>query len=501
MLKNYKLSNIKPESVFRYFEEISSIPRGSGNTAAISNYLVEFAKKHSLLYVQDTAGNVIIFKAANNYKKMDGTDYTDIELIEKTVMLQGHMDMVNQKTETSMHDFTRDGLELYVDGDYLHANNTTLGADDGIAVAYILAILEDDTLRTPPIEAVITVDEEIGLLGASALDVTPLNSRYMINLDSEDEGKLLRCCAGGATASVNIPVISKSYTGIKAELVINGLNVGHSGSDINKNLLSAHTLLARVLFDACNANIRYHIIDLIGGTKDNVIPSLVKGHFIIEGDEDYTAFVSLLSQLQKSYREQYLTSDGGVTLTLKNNGSGEAVCLDDDSSNRIMNYMLYAPNGLYAMHPSIEGLPATSLNMGIMKCDTQMFEAGYSVRSSFADAKNNLCNQIANLSRLLGGNCELSGIYPAWQYNSESRLQKLLSDSYKNASGKDAMDDAIHAGVECGIFYDKMLAKGIKLDIISIGPDMDDIHTVKEKLSIPSTAIVYRQLVETLAAI
>ena len=354
------LENLKPERVFHYFEEITKIPHGSGNTQQISDYLVAFAKEHGLRHVQDESGNVIIFKeAAPGYENAPA------------VILQGHVDMVCEKLPESTHDFKKDPLTLFVEGDIIHADGTTLGGDDGIAVAYELAILEDEKLQHPAIEAVFTVDEEIGLLGASALDTAPLKGKYLINLDSEEEGILWAGCAGGMTSISELPVNYQERTGIRYDIKVDGLLGGHSGAEIDKIRANATLLMARFLHEF--------------------------------REEDGERLVSYAAEFTQMLRKEYTGTDEGITVTAVCQGEKTEQVLHPVSQEKVIFFLMNYPNGIQKMCGFIEGLVETSCNVGVTRLDEECLTCSTSVRSSAGSAKKALAGKIQYLTEFLGG--------------------------------------------------------------------------------------------------
>lgn len=488
----YSSKELQAHKLFYYFEQLCQIPHGSSNTKAISDYCVNFAKEHNLKYIQDSYNNVIIFKPAS----------TGLEN-NPTVMLQGHLDMVNEKTDLSSHNFDMDALDLYIDGDYIKAKDTTLGADDGIAIAYALAILDDNTITHPPIEAVFTVDEEIGLLGADSIDVTPLNSRYILNLDSEEEGIFLAGCAGGLTASVKLPMNTTSISGIGYTITISGLKGGHSGTDINKGVANAHIILGRLLYIfECN-NIYYGISDIQGGSKDNVIPNKCTINLVLPDDKDNTdSALSLLKSMELELKNEYSIADENICISVKYNGIlSDSAILTRACAQRLTFYLNESPNGVVYMNQTIPGLVETSLNLGILNTSKDAINIGYSIRSSVASAKIYLAHKVKFLAEFIGGECCFNGVYPEWTFKPSSEFLSLCCDTYKQCFNKKADIQTIHAGVECGIFEEKFKALGRDIDIISFGPDIKAIHTVKEALSISSTIRVWEYLLELLKRI
>ena len=475
------LKDLQPERVFYYFEEITKIPHGSGNTKQISDYLVGFARAHGLKYIQDESNNVIIFKdASKGYEKAP------------CVILQGHMDMVCEKTPESSHDFTKDPLELVVEGDYVSAKDTTLGGDDGIAVAYALALLEDDSLCHPALEVLITVDEEIGLLGAAALDTTPLKGRYLINLDSEEEGYLWVGCAGGLTAQTNIPVKYQEADGRKYEITVSGLLGGHSGSEIDKNRANATLLLGRFLFEAREKG-SYVLAEIEGGQKDNAIPRTARA-LILTDEETGAEIQKFAGEFTRNLQKEYTGSDDGITVTAEARGTGKEPVLHPVSLEKVLFFLIHYPNGIQKMCGYMEGLVETSCNLGITRLTPEGLACSASVRSSVATEKKALADKIAYLTEFLGGEYKAEGNYPSWEYKQDSRLRPYMVAVYEKLFHVKPQVRVIHAGLECGLFYEKIPG----LDCVSLGPDMKDIHTTEEQLSISSVQKVWEYLLEVL---
>lgn len=465
--------------VFDYFEKLSSIPRGSGNTKHVSDYCVEFAREHDLEFYQDDMNNVIIWK--NGSKGREN---------EEPVIIQGHLDMVAEKTSDSNHDFEKDGLELVYEGDYIYAKNTTLGGDDGIAVAYALAILDDDTLSHPPIEAVFTTDEEIGLLGAAKLDMSKLKGTRLLNIDSEEEGIILVSCAGGMTSESNIPLESENIDGNNVILTLTGLKGGHSGVEIGKERGNAVILMGRILSEITK-EVELQVISIKGGLKDNAIPRECKCELVCN---DYDKLVVCVARLNEILKNEYISSDNDIDINIEkfDKYSGEAMTAD--SLNKVCMYLGSVPNGIQNMSVDIEGLVETSLNLGIFNADHKGMKASFSVRSSVASRKVELGRKIKLITEYLGGTYNMYGEYPSWQYKKESRLRDLMVDIYKRMYDNDLVVEAIHAGLECGYF---VMGKP-ELDVVSFGPNIYNIHTTEEKMSISSANRTYDYLIEIL---
>lgn len=468
-----KLTGLQPERVFYYFDQIATIPHGSGNTAAISDYCVAFAKTHGLAYVQDKLGNVIIKKPAS-------VGYED----HPAVILQGHLDMVCEKAPDCTIDFEKDGLELTVDGDWLSANGTTLGGDDGIAVAMALAILEADDLLHPPLEVLLTVDEEIGLLGAAGLDSTPLNGRLLINIDSEDEGVLTVSCAGGVHADVILPIerIDNSWNTYK--ITVDGLQGGHSGVEIDKGRLNSNVVMGQFL----NTLETYRVVYIEGGQKDNAIPR--KTTCVLATTKDITSLGEAFA------RQHRVEGDPNLIVTVER-AIAESYTLTDESTRHIVDFLTTVPNGIVSMSNEIDGLVQTSLNLGILKTEGDVVKACFGLRSSVNAEKMALLDRVTGVAKSCGGSCESSGDYPAWEYQPNSRLRDTMCEVWERLYGAQAKVIAIHAGLECGFLCEKLPG----LDAVSIGPDMQDIHTYRERLSVSSVERVYRYVCEILKSL
>ncbi len=473
------LAQLEPEEVFHWFEEICKIPHGSGDTGRISDFLVDFAQKRSLKYRQDRSNNVIIWKDASE-------GYEDSE----PVMLQGHMDMVCEKEPDCDIDFSGDGLRLKLEDGIISADGTTLGGDDGIAVAYALAVLDADDIAHPPLEAVFTVDEEIGMLGAAALDCSDLKSRIMLNLDSEDEGHLLVSCAGGVTAEAHLPVQKAAVTGRKARLVVTGLQGGHSGVEIDKGRGNACQLLGRTLYEL-KQKCDYRLNGMKGGLKDNAIPREAEAELILlEKDGE-----KVIRAMEQVYQKEYSVTDPQVKLLWEEEEDPESqTAMTEEATAKAVTALVNLPGGIQRMSFDIPGLVQTSLNLGIMRTDDTEISFSFSVRSSVGTEKAELVQRIRCLMEALGGSVSCTGEYPAWEYRQESALRDLMVQIYEEQYGEKPLVEALHAGVECGLFADKLPG----LDCVSFGPDMDDIHTTKESMNVDSVRRTWKYVLEIL---
>ncbi len=473
-----KLAGLEPAAVFAYFEKLCSIPHGSGNTKTISDYLVSFAKEQGLRYIRDASNNVILFQ--------EGTEgYED----HAPVILQGHMDMVCEKDETAAVDMEKDGLDISHDGEYVFAKGTTLGGDDGIAVAYALALLADCTIPHPPLEVVITVDEEIGMLGADAIDLSMLKGRTLINIDSEEEGIFTVSCAGGATASIALPVSRRAVYGPCIRLVVEGLQGGHSGVEIHKNRANANKVMGEFL-SRIQALMPLCLTAFHGGAKDNAIPRSCQVTLVAMGIH-LERINDIAQQLQAEIRQQYDEPDAVVRGDDADALGGNALSTEDTA--KVIALLCATPNGVQAMSQDIPGLVQTSLNLGIAKLAEEMTMT-FSVRSSVNAEREALLAKLQEQAAFYGASYSQTGTYPAWEYKADSLLRQKMVDIYTRMFGKDPEVVAIHAGLECGLLSEKLLG----LDCVSIGPDMQDIHTSRERLSIASTERTWRFLLEVL---
>lgn len=470
-----------PQRVFYYFEQIAAIPHGSRNTKAISDFLVNFAKEHNLVWYQDENNNVVIVKEAS-------AGYEAAE----PIIIQGHMDMVCEKEKGVDIDFEKDGLKLYIDGDFLKAEGTTLGGDDGIAVAYALALLDSQEIAHPKLEVVITVDEEIGMLGADAIDLSMLTGHTMLNIDSDVEGSFLTGCAGGMAVNVTLPIKRVMQSGEKVALTITGLEGGHSGSEIDKEHGNANILMGRLL-RALFEETPFGIISLAGGLKDNAIPRECVTELLVP-QENVNLVKEIADKLDIELKKEFMTADPSVCIEFEDLGKKEESILDFGSVSRLIFYLRSVPNGVQHMSQVMHGMVETSLNLGIMELKEDALHTVTSIRSSVGTRKADLLDRVTAIVELLGGEAEVEGDYPAWEYKQDSSLRPQIAKVYKQLYGKDPVFETIHAGLECGLLSEKIK----NLDCVSFGPDNFDIHTPKERLSISSTGRVWDFIVEFL---
>lgn len=477
------IQGLEPIKVFKYFEEISQIPRGSGNEKAISDYLVNFAKERNLDVIQDEAYNVVIKKSATSgYENAEG------------VIIQCHMDMVNEKNNDTVHDFTKDPIKLIVEGDIIKADGTTLGADNGIAVAMSLALLDSNEYKHPKLCVVITTEEETGMGGAFALDGKHIEgNKYFLNIDSDKEGMFIVSCAGGIrqivelnTEHINLPSNYETYT-----IKVRGLNGGHSGIEIGKGLANSNVLMGRVLYEAFN---KYDILisKISGGLKDNAIPREADAIININSD-DIQAVEKLVIEADEMFRKEFRSSESNLSISIEK-ANKEEKTFTKEVTNKIIAATMLIPNGVHAMSLDIQGLVETSNNLGVIVTEKDKVIFTSATRSSVISRKHFLQNQVKQVAALIGANYLEYGDYPGWAYEPSSVLRDKCMKLYSEMYNTSAEYEAIHAGLECGLFSEKV--KG--LDIISFGPNMTGQHTPEEKLSISSTDRVWKFLIKLL---
>ena len=465
-----KLTHLQPERVFHYFEEICGIPHGSGDTARISDYCVAFAKAQGLTYHQDALGNVIIKKPAT-------AGYED----HPTVILQGHIDMVCEKAPDCSIDFATDGLDVDTDGELVFAHGTTLGGDNGIAVAMAFAILESTDLPHPPLEVLLTVDEETGMYGAEGFDPSYLEGKMLINIDSEEEGVLTVSCAGGARAELTLPLTYEPDARPVYVLTLSGLQGGHSGIEIDKGRLNANVVMARFL-----QTLDCRLLGITGGQKDNAIP--VSCQAVVACDVDPTAAADAFVEANR------VDTDPNLTISVECGRSDSNETMTAACTAKVLSLLTTVPNGIQSMSTDIDGLVQTSLNLGILTTDRGTLRASFAVRSSVGAEKAALLAKLESQITALGGGYASHGHYPAWEYRKQSRLRDTMCAVWEQNYGTAPTVAAIHAGLECGLFCEKIEG----LDAVSVGPNMWDVHTCRERLSVASTARVYAYLCDVL---
>ena len=474
------LNGYEPAKVLGFFEEICQIPHGSGNTKQLSDWLVDFAKARNLEHYQDELNNVIIIKEAS-------AGYEGSE----PVILQGHIDMVCNQEESCTKDMATEGLDLAVDGDLLYAEGTTLGGDDGIAAAFMLAMLDDDSLAHPRVEAVFTTEEETGLYGAEAIDVSPLKGKRFINIDSEDEGIVTVGCAGGVTGIGSVPFGREAFDGQAFEVKIFGLRGGHSGTDIIFGQENAAKVLGRLLYEL-QEEAGARIVSLEGGVADNVIPTSASAFIVVPAASAAKA-QEVFNACKATFAHEFKV-DPDFDMTLS-----ETDCaldpMDADSCQKVLAYLIGTPNGIEKMTHGIDKLPQTSLSLGVLRTLDDAVEYVFCIRSAVDSECEMLARRLECQIKPLGGTLRREGPYPGWEYQADSPLRDLICEVYKEQTGKDMIVEAIHAGLECGYFSGKMPG----LDCVSIGPDVNDVHTPNETLSISSTQRTWELVKEVIA--
>ena len=476
-----KLAGLQPAAVFGYFEEICSMPHGSGNTKMISDYLVHFAQEQGLRYIQDELNNVIIFVPGTGDK-----------VNHAPVIIQGHMDMVCEKDADCPIDMDTQGLDITHDGSYIFANGTTLGGDDGIAVAFAMALAADKSIVHPPLELVITVDEETGMYGAAGIDLSMLKGRMLLNIDSEEEGIFTVSCAGGARSTIRVPAARKPVYGPCVRLVVDKLQGGHSGVEIHKNRANAAKMMGEFLRRVAE-KMPLALTAFGGGSKDNAIPRTCEATFVALGN-DLEFINDIAAELQAEIRANFAEPEAVVEAYNVDAMGGNAVSVED--SKKLIELICTVPNSVQAMSQQIPGLVQTSLNLGVSKLDEEL-RLTFSVRSSVNQEKQELLTRLRAIADQFGGSYSQTGEYPAWEYKEDSILRDTMVKVYAEMYGKQAEVVAIHAGLECGLLGEKLPG----LDAVSIGPEMHDIHTSRERLGIASVGRTWEFVLEILKAL
>ncbi len=458
MLEELKVNGLN------YFQEISRIPRGSGNRKAISDYLLNFGQNLGLKTIQDEELNVIIYK--------DGTGSS-----KDAVILQGHFDMVCEKNSDSNHDFLKDEIKLIIDGDFIHADNTTLGADNGVAIAYAMELLASKDLKHPPLEVVFTADEETGMFGAHGLDMSLFSAKKMINIDNEEEGVFVVSCAGGQRVDVEVPVkfASQNDDFKSYEVKISGLLGGHSGIDANKERANSNKLMARVGLEISKET-DFNIISVNGGAQDNAIPREAFLKVKVPANYDIK---NVVNKMLTTFKNEFSATDKNISIEVSE--IENAPCLSREDSVKIINSILLMPNGVVNMNIDL-GIPETSTNLGVVITDNEKITLRSALRSANASRLGLMADTMVSLAHRVDGVCNVNKPYPGWEYKEESALRDLFVSTYKELTGKDAVVEGIHAGLECGIFASKIE----NIDIIAVGPDIFDPHTPKEKFDYKS---------------
>lgn len=477
------LDGLKPERVFYYFEKICSIPHGSYHVREISDYCMGIAGKLGLKARQDEWGNAVIWKPAS-------ADQAGGPVL----MLQGHLDMVAVKNPGVAIDLERDGLSLVVEDGFIRADGTSLGADDGIAIAMILAILEDDTLSHPALEAVFTVQEEVGMEGAAAMSVDDLQSTFMLNLDCETEGQILAGCAGGACIKAVLSADAQEVSGQLYRIRIDGLIGGHSGAEIHKGRANANVLLGRALM-TLRDKIPFFLVEAGGGEKDNAIPVSSSASVLVQDGTDPAVIKDAFDAFCAQFKDEYGRIEKTCSLSISDPEEGIWRVMSREDTDKVLFLLFTAPDSVQRMSQDLPGMVETSLNFAVLHAVAGEASITWSVRSILRSGKQYLLDKLCCLAKSQGFACRIYGDYPEWSFDPNSKMCALSAQLYRDLTGKEPRVEMIHAGVECSIFSEKMHG----LDIVSLGPDIHDIHTPAEHLDIASAARVYELVLQILA--
>lgn len=473
------LKGLKPEKVFYYFEELTRIPRSSGNEKQVSDYLYNLAKGKGWNVIQDEALNIIIKKPATlGYENAPA------------VMLQGHMDMVCEKNEGIEHDFEKDPIKLRIIDGSIYATETTLGADNGIAVAIALAILDDDNIEHPALEVLITTDEEVGMTGAEKVDGSIFKSKYLLNLDSEEEGVFISGCAGGCGVLVKIPVKAQNESKEAYKITVKGLQGGHSGMDINKERGNANKILGRILFDILDDT---DLVSINGGSKTNAIPR--EANAIITTDK-LDVVENKLKCWNEILKNEFSFTDPSVYAYIEKLNKNEKP-IEKELYKKTVSAINITPSGVLSTSTAID-LVISSNNLAVIKTDNDYINIYNNSRSSVETLlTRGFAPSIKQMCDALDIECEIGGFYPGWEYVKDSSLRELCKETYKDVYSKEAKIEAIHAGLECGLLMKKIEG----LDAISMGPDTWDVHSPNEHVSIQSIENSYNLVCEILKRI
>ena len=476
------LNGYEPAEVLGFFEDICSIPHISYHEKELSDYCVAFARERGLYYEQDKLGNVIIIGEAT-------PGYEDAE----PIMIQGHLDMVGDKVPGCDIDMVTESIRIRVEGDLITADGTTLGGDDGIAIAYALALLDAKDIPHPRLEVVFTVSEETGLEGATAIDLSSCKAKRLLNIDSEEEGIFTAGCAGGVRADCVIPMETVVKGGMVCEVKTKGLLGGHSGIEIHKGRANGNVLMGR-FFLYLKDFVAYDIVSMRGGVKDNVIPKNASATFLV-AEDDIERLQQAVLDFNAILLVEYGAADSDIALELEVREMAECRVLTASSKAKVLTALNLMPNGVQTMSQDLEGLVETSLNLGVFEIDGEAMRASFALRSSLETAKDFLASRLAQMTEMLGGSIGYHGRYPGWPYARESAFRDLCVRVFEKQYGKKPEIQVIHAGLECGILSNKIEG----LDCISIGPNMADVHTPDERISISSIARVWEYIKAVLA--
>lgn len=478
-----KFAGMESVKVFEFFEEISQIPRTSKHEQAISDHLKKWAEDRGLEVRQDEVLNIII-------KKSGQGALADAQ----PVILQGHMDMVGEAGKNSNHDFLKDPIQTQIKGDEIWATDTTLGADDGIGVAYAMALLDDKEMDLPPLEVIVTVDEETGMTGAHNIDVSDLKGKIFINIDCEEEGVFYMSCAGGNDTRVNIPVAYEDVDGTCVEVEVTGGLGGHSGLEINKDRANSNKVMGRFLNILSENEIAFQLVEINGGSKVNAITRDTLAKVVIAA-EDYAKVEELCNKLNTELKEEYTPQDSDVHVQFNGKEEGTFKAMTREDSLRVAYALVLTPNGPQTYSKYIENLVQTSTNPGVLETKDNIVSIGSALRSSIISQKQALVEEFNVIGKVIGAEVVSGSFYPAWPFNPNSKIKDLFVKQYEELFDKEPQVDAIHAGLECGLFKEKM---GADVDFISFGPTINGAHTAEEHMSISSADRNYKLLVHVL---
>jgi dipeptidase D len=479
------IEGLEPKLVWQHFHEISQIPRGSGNEEAVGEYIISVAKRNNLEYKKDDLGNIIVSKPATPGKENStGT------------VIQGHTDMVCEKNNDTVHDFTKDPIKLMRDGEWMKADGTTLGADNGIGVCYALAVMEENSIEHPPMEFLFTVDEETGLTGATELKSDFVKGKILINLDSEEEGAFYIGCAGGQHTilrkTIDWNTVDSGYSSFKVK--IGGLRGGHSGLNIHEGFGNSIKLLSRFLYQLSD-KANFQLASFAGGSKHNAIPREAESTILVQ-EKDIEMFKSFAKEFDGIVKNELQFSDKDVFLEISETTTVDKI-FSDDLKDALIRLLYSIPHGVIEMSHAVEGLVETSTNMAIAEIKDNKVELLTSQRSSVASAISDIAGKVKSIGELAGFDVEEGGGYPAWEPNPDSALLKFATDAYKETTGQEAEVKAIHAGLECGIIGEKYEG----MDMISFGPTIEGAHSPDERVHIQSVNNCWDFLLELLKKI
>lgn len=466
------LEDLIIDDIFKYFNEISNIPRCSQKEDRIADYLEQFAKARQLAYIRDQENNLIISR------NIEGN---------QSVALQAHIDMVCIKTEGTSHDFSKDPLTLQLTNNLLSAKNTTLGADNGIGVAYMLALLADDYYKGPNLECIFTTNEEDGMSGASMLDLKSLNSKFLLNLDSEEEGKLYVSCAGGIVCNFHIPIKYKLRQGFTYNIKISGLKGGHSGLEIDKKRGNAIKHAARILNYLQEESIAFRLVEINGGKKHNAIPEETTMKILLKNTDQLEDLKALINNCQNIFKKELRYNDPDVQVTLTYINNEQINTFSKGTTITLIGLLNLLPNGVIKMNDEIPLLVETSANIGKVIQENDFIKITTSLRSSKDENIDTLLEMFDQLKTAFNLQFTTEYSYPGWDYDKNSILKEIAKEVYYNLFNEKLEEISIHAGLECGFLKNKKA----DLDIISFGPNIYNIHTPDESVDIISVKKVY----------